>query len=275
MNQQKNLMIKFLSLLLATFGLTSCNNEPDYAFFNTCSVKPIIEELDQANKDTLVVFDCDNTLLRFEDAILFQPEGEKFIEEQSASIDRKTLLHLKGIILMAASRCLVNEQLPEILKKSQSRGIKILMITACATGPIGQIESLSDWRNDELRRFGFEFDKSWSEKKAREIGPEVWFDRGIVYAKKGSKGKALGLFLSAFNVHPKKIIFIDDKLEKIQEVKKFCFEQKIDLIGIRYTEAFSNSTPFSKELAMFQLEYLLKHDKWLNDQKAAQMVAAK
>jgi hypothetical protein len=59
------------------------------------------------------------------------------------------------------------------------------------------------------------------------------------------KSEFLMAFLAHTNITPDKIMFIDDKIQKCEDVKEQCNLQNIKFLGIKYMEAPTLSpTPF-------------------------------
>jgi hypothetical protein len=78
--------------------------------------------------------------------------------------------------------------------------------------------------------------------------------------------KSAGLF---FN----KIIFIDDKRENLESVRKFCQKSKTPFVGIEYTAVKdAPATPLNKERAAFQFKLLEEEKRWLSDEEATDMM---
>lgn len=261
--------VKKLLHILMILALASCSqNERQDTVITTNNVGLISENLTKIDQNTLVIFDCDDTLISFKDAVL-RSENETFLKKmQLTKEEQKAFLKKKGIVLLNSKRELVNDKLPIIIKNTQRKKAKVLLITAAREQNCGKIQSVLTWRINDLRSFGFYFDISWPNLNKANLGSEVWFDKGIVFAGKIEKSKALEKFLAFCKFTPNKIIFIDDKKKNIEDMKSFCAKKALPFIGIHYTEAAQNGVPFSEQRAIFQINYLKKYNLWLSDREA-------
>ncbi len=145
-------------------------------------------------------------------------------------------------------------------------------LTAMDSGRCGKIDSMEQWRSDELQGLGVVFtqNKIIQELKADagyKVDP-VFYD-GIFFTGKASKGDTIKLFDEALSV--KFIVFIDDRLDHIQNVEEFCKHNDIGFLGIHFTGAKFVSGTYDSELAAFQKQYLIEHGKWLEDDEAIKL----
>ena len=107
---------------------------------------------------------------------------------------------------------------PPLVSKIQKNGIKVVALTHCITGRFGRISSAEDWRLQELKNLGYNFEKSWKEfgsklfpnliSKNRESYP--CYNNGVIFTNDVPKGVVLKEFLNYVKLRPGKIIFIDD-----------------------------------------------------------------
>jgi len=61
------------------------------------------------------------------------------------------------------------------------------------------------------------------------------YKNNIIFTGNNDKGDTLLCFLDTIGYHPKKIIFIDDKLKNIHSVETALMRRQIPFIGIRYS----------------------------------------
>lgn len=255
-------------LILIVLGLSSCKNNNEL-IISADSADVISKYSDNLEPDALVIFDCDETLISFKDAVL-RANNEKFLQKIVSSNKNRQLdfATKKGIVLLNAERALVNEKLPHIIKNIQKNEGKTLVITAMRNESCGDIRSTADWRIEELRKFGFNFDDSWKNLTEITFKSGVLFARGVIFAGKTLRSKALDMFLKHIRFSPPIIIFVDDKRENIEDMLKYCHKNKIKFIGIHYTEASKNEPEFSKKRAILQLTRLIEGNIWLSDKDA-------
>jgi hypothetical protein len=249
----------------------------------TDSIVDIKEQLQEADANTWVIFDCDDTLIRNKDQIL-RRKNELFLMTNAAA-----LIALKGIspkkfkemvktVLQTAELTLVHDDLPKIVKNLQEKGVRVLVLTAMVNERFAAAQAL-DIRIKKLKSFGFDFSKGWETvsrkpfKKPSKESPR--YRHGILCSEKRRKGEALKSFVKLSSKKPSKIIFVDDIEKNLEDVEKAAKELGIKFTGILYTAAsrpLPNELPFSEEIGKFQLEYICDTGKWLSDEKASRKI---
>ena len=70
-----------------------------------------------------------------------------------------------SLIFLQRNNGPVDEKFIQLISDLQRKGIKVLALTNCFTGRMGAIDSMEDWRINELERIGYHFDKSWPDTK--------------------------------------------------------------------------------------------------------------
>lgn len=201
--------------------------------------------------------------------------------EQSVGKEKADLFY--SIIFMQHDNGPVDIKMKDIISDLQSQGIKVLALTNCFTGRCGNIESMEDWRYNELKKHGYHFELSWQELKPKiftgleKIGKGLsansrsmpGFKSGIVFTSFVSKGQVLKAFLQYAGIVPKKIIFVDDKRKQLESVEEIAKSHDITFIGIEYTAASDiASSNLNEKRADLQYEILEKEKKWISDYEA-------
>lgn len=240
--------------------------------------------LENADVETLVVFDIDNTLYTPKD-LLLRPCGVDFfkqlIYQYAGKISSEQLRYLSSIMISQRSVDLIDPNFPVIIKELQSNDIKTIALTAMQTGPYGQIESMEDWRYEELKKLDIDFRNAFPkfphiifEEMNTAYGLPV-FKHGILASSRHTKGDVLVAFLKQIHWHPKKVIFIDDHLEFIESVSEEMKLRGIHFSGFHFVTEQFNTEKVNEEVARLQFEYLLEHQTWLSDDQALQMLKDK
>ena len=275
-------MIKFLTTVLLVI---SCFSIPCFAeAVKTNDIEILEQYMNQADKNTLVIFDVDDVLLVPKDQILqaHNKEDQLLLRKKlEKSVDKSEAEKLFSIIFEERKNGVVDPKMPQLITELQSRGIKALGLTNCFTGKFGNITAVETWRTDELEKNGYHFVKSWKSIKQKSFmymalntqeSPPL-FTRGVIFASSAPKGDALEAFLKYAKFMPTKIIFIDNKTKHLESVKKFAQIHNIPFIGIEYTVvADSKAKPLNKKRAEFQFEILQKERKWISDEEAERMM---
>lgn len=246
------------------------------------TLQAIEQECSTLDKNSLVLFDVDYTLIAPEDAIL-GPQGE----ELKKKIMSKTLNdpfvvpegkyprgYLASKIMLQAKNSPVDPQSLSVIKTLQDKQIPTIAITTVPASKLGIIENLADWRIEELKRFGFDFSKAFPKtafidfpkQKEKEFKP--LFKSGILFTSKHSKGDILKQFLQTIHFHPNKVILVDDRVEHLESVEKVLNDMGIDFFGFHYTAAEKREGSIDEELAKFQFDYVVENAKWLSDEQA-------
>lgn len=278
-------IICFICVILASFYNT-CTAE----MIRTNEIKLIEKTLESIDTDTLVIFDVDDVLIMPKDQIL-QTQNKKYLETLNKSLDQSVgkdnVDIFYSIIFMQRDNGHVDIKMRDIISDLQSKGIKVLALTNCFTGHFGNIQSIEDWRYNELKKHGYHFDLSWQdlkpalftelEKKGKGLSANSTsmpvFKNGIVFTSAVSKGQALKAFLKYAKLVPKKIIFIDDKRKHIESVEKSAQSLNISFIGIEYTKTSTMHTePLHQERADLQYAILEKEKKWISDSVADEIL---
>lgn len=241
------------------------------------SITGLEAELNKADADTLVIFDCDDTLIHKTD-IIFDQQNEKVLKRYIEFAIKKyhlEVVHLneiKYIVMQNNNQVLVNEKLPNLISNLQTKGVKAIVLTALRN-KILKDGSFIDLRIKELNKFGFDFSRNLSnleENALLEDQTELYYKQGIVCSGSKDKSVALDLFLKYAGFYPKKIIFVDDKKENLVDTERALKLKGIDFTGIEYLEykKIPYKYPFSEKRAIFQIEYLITNKIWLSDEEA-------
>ncbi len=226
-------------------------------------IEEIAEELDS---NSLVLFDVDATLIVPKEAIL-KPEGKELFKQLTKGYKDRDLF--RDIRMQALHSLVDNRSLP-FIQKLKERKIPALAFTA-APAKIRGVEQPADWRVNELKRYGFDFSKTFSNCNFLELPKNAseqhipMFKSGVLFSSFHPKGDILVIFLQMMDLHPKKVLFVDDEIEHVRSVVTSLEEHGIECIGIHYTAANNSSFELNAEQARFQVDYFAKHNVWLSD----------
>lgn len=273
--------IKFLFifiLLISFLPNISYAEIIDALYLNT--IQPYLKK---AKTDSLVIFDVDEVLVTPKDQILnphykdaLRTIGNQMMEKHT----HEEQMTLWGIFYASRKMRLVDSDILPVLQDLQKRGVKTIALTLFGTGKRGKIRHLEDFRIKELARFGIDFSHSFSEKGPIILGAESpqrkglpLFKDGIIFTTTNDKGTILGNFFKAVNYKPNEIYFIDDKMDNLKSVEKFCQENNIQFIGFHYSAAMHHKVlPLNMERAKLQFEIFEKEHKWLNDMEVDKLL---
>ncbi len=178
--------------------------------------------LDFVDKETIVVFDIDDTLLHIPNCLDVNNKIPKFA--------------LWQIIARECEGQITEKRVKDLIDTLQSRYISTMALTARG----GNIIDLTITQLDEL---GINFDlgemlsiKNFDQKMTKT--KNLYFRDGVAWASGTSKGKALVYFQKEKYSKPyKKIVFIDDNLKNIKSVNNsFKKDKETDVLLVHYTK---------------------------------------
>ena len=184
--------------------------------------------LNQADQETLVVFDVDDTLIRPVDKILQRQysslDSWKFVETKlNQFIEENEHLHLASTMCMQTKRELIEPSVAQLIATLQERGIKVLACTLWRVGPYGEIPLLEELRFKQLKDLAVDFTSSFNTTQIFNqfqhhytCSPLVY--KGILFTNLCPKGEVLGAFLDTLDWKPRQIIFFDDLLSNLVSV---------------------------------------------------------
>lgn len=272
----------FAILLLVTILCQSTASAERYTMHQIEDLQPI---LDKATENTLVIFDVDEVLVYPENLVQLQA-ASPFWEAKMADIEnrlgkpQRDLLH--SIMLLQSNWKLTDATLPKIIKSLQNRRMRVLALTSFRTGKMGNISSVEDWRNFQLKIHNIDFSVSAgllqnsftiNNLKKSDGTKKPVYKNGIIYTDLHSKSDVLASFLGQTNLKPQEIIFIDDRLSNIQDLETLCRNFSIHYVGIHDDRILKKYSSFDENLGGYQFQYLEKNHVWLSDNIAKNRMA--
>lgn len=277
-------MKKSILFFLCCFSisLSPCIAAPDEVVLkHVASLDLVIEELAKADTETLVIFDVDYVLLVPKD-LLARPCGHKFRHEAFPKLEKEVgkdkLKYLFSLLRSQSRAELVDVRLPELIKELQARSIKVVALTGQGYGPLGIIKDEGALRVEELKKLDIDFRNVFPDLKpffltiaSVKDQPPLYRD-GIIFTDHSSKGETLIAFLKKLQWTPKKIIVIDDGREHLKHIQEALHANGLKGLLFHYEEGKLAAEHLDPEIAKFQLDYLIKNEKWLSDEEAQRLL---
>lgn len=222
----------------------------------TSSIADVLPYID---KETWFLIDLDNTLFEAEQAFghvnWFYDEVKQKLQRgmtQEEAVKDTYPDWIKAQAMCSVKAC--EKSCVSLLLSMQNRGIVIMGLTH-------RQPSMSDVTVNQVASLGFDFSKTACFKHTfvMPANPSILYSQGILFVGDfNKKGEVLVSFFDVANQMPKRIVFIDDKKENVEEVQYTLSSHQIEYVGVHYT-AVENSTPiYSREIARFQQQLLKK-----------------
>jgi hypothetical protein len=260
---------KLFLVLFLVFGILNAS---------IIEMKHMREVSKYVDKNTLLIFDLDNTLIELPQHLgseewfynTFQDYKKKKMSEEEAL--QNTLLKFFAVQHLSQVR-IVEENSDKIIQDLQKKNFSIIGLTTrhmeLSLCTAFQLESL----NINLLK------TSPSDKEVFFNNPRsvlfknglgsVLFKNGILFTSGTDKGKALFTLLEKINYHPKKIVFVNDKLSHLKEVEIACENNKISFVGVRYSFLDDKINIPKREISDLQFKHF--NDSILTDHEAELM----
>ena len=216
-------------------------------------VYPVILESDNLaevykylDKDTLVIFDIDNTIAEVSMGI------EPWIWYKTKDLVKKGLsweeafhLVLSIYFLLTKYTTLIPlDNSPVIVNDLQQKGYRVIALTNRSIPVV-------DRTIKRLGALGIDFSKNSLYSKVLELnlGYVGVYSKGIIFTGSNDKGEQLFLFLKKINYTPKKIIMFDDKIKNIKSVEKAAKKHNVEYVGIRFSLNDQKKKDFDPKVA--------------------------
>lgn len=227
------------------------------------TLDPLAEELKRCHEKDLVLLDIGGTLLMPRDAVL-QPVHEAWKKEWFArnypNITRSEMISYVLVVHQEESGWeLANAEWPKLITEAQARGIRVAAFTKLYIDP-----SLRGFCTKHLQLCGISLRDALPELAC---GSSFEYAAGVIQTDAKLKGPVLAEVLSKLPEHPKRILFVDDRLEQLQSVESTCDSLLIPYIGFHF-KAQHAAAPLHPEVADKQLRTLVTEHRWIPDAKA-------
>jgi hypothetical protein len=185
-----------------------------------------------ADKNSIVVFDIDSTLVEIEYGLEYWVSYKaKELEKIGLANDKACDLALYTffVISQVAKLFPINNS-PKVIGELQKMKIPSIALTNRSLPVVKRTKKL-------LKNIDIDFSKNGLIEKDLDlqVTHNAMFSKGIIFAGKNDKGKALALFFNKINYAPKKLIYVDDRVEYVKSVEKEFDRNNIEFIGIRYS----------------------------------------
>ncbi len=250
------------------------------------SLEQVANILETADRNSLVIFDIDDTLISPADTIEqtwfhHSPDGQKVYKELDAYIKTKDNPRQYSEMMTEKIKSktkfkLIEDESLQLIHKLQNKNVKVMALTNCSTGPGKIIDSWQSWRSDNLKQVGIDFSSSFDLQaidlsKFIKSGDKPVFYKGILLTDGVEKGVVLGAFLDAINFVADQIFFFDDQENQVKSVEKMAIARGIPYQGFIFRGAEKLVHIFDPAVIQLQLQYI-KNDDYITEVQASELL---
>ncbi len=214
------------------------------------------DALAHVNKDTLLIFDLDNTVIMPTQMLggeeWFDARVTHLVTHGTKQADAiKQALTEWNAIQTATDVVAVEADAPRLIALHQQAGTKTMGLTA-------RPADLMAVTHKQMAKIKIQLGKSTISSapftvKGRDDAP---FDTGIVFVgTSNKKGDILAKVLDKLALKPKKIVFVDNKLHHVQDVETALAGRGIEYVGCHLRASDAKIAAFDPEIAAVQFEY--------------------
>ena len=253
----KKLIIGFITLGLTAQAIAEVKKAP--------SLEPIYQEIQLCNSDTLLLLDIAGTLVVHPDPVMHIGHDQwksTWFKQNCPNPSKEDIIALELAVLNSPWRLV--ENWPDLINNGQNRKIKVIALSRVFMDPY-----LDDFRIPWLAQKGLIFHDSLPELTGR------WdlfsYSNGIIHTGEKRKGPVFAEILRQLKTVPRKVIFVDDRIEQIESVEAACKDACIPFIGFHYT-AFETVPDLDESVANMQLQILVKEHKWIPSKDAINLI---
>ncbi|WP_164503865.1 DUF2608 domain-containing protein [Rickettsiales endosymbiont of Stachyamoeba lipophora] len=227
--------------------------------------------------DTLVVFDVDDVLTVPNATTGMYGEyknkwGEIINEYKRKSPDfSKNLEYYLSILYSQQEEIILDPSIYKVLHSLKLKNIPTIACSSWKTGKFGIIENMAEHRYKVLKDLNIMFDWSYYNIKLNLLvdgtDKKPAFSKGVICTDGANKGGVLLAFFNQIKYKPKNLIFFDDSLKNMNDVKNMCEKNNINFIGYHYIKSIPSN--WNEKLVRFKIENLIKHNIWYKNDEIA------
>ncbi len=259
-------LLKLLTLIII-FMSTSTQA---YAYEIAFSSKEVKEKILSFGKENIIILlDIDDTIITPKSLTFRTSPYNKIIDNIKAN--RNKYPNYEKIISnwrIQRKVILIDSDWPEILNELKNT-YKVFGLTKIDTGKFGNIESMEQWRYEELKSLGINFSTHEDQSLGKANQPS--FFKGIMMTGSSSKSETLEKYMSIISPIDG-IVFVDDREQNLLEIKDFCKEKKIKFLAIHYKGLEKLKAQQNEEVYFLQKNTLINEGKWLSDEEASKQI---
>lgn len=222
-------------------------------------------------KTTLVVFDIDNTLLKATQQLGSVAWGDDIAKNlENKRISKREAQEVVSVLWRTVQPHIkvqaVDPHTQSIIRKIQSQNIPIMCLTA-------RKPQEAEYTRSQLQSIGIDLSSTRLTPAFEQffhLTSDTLYDEGILFATPlNKKSQVFISFLEKTKINLKRVIFVDDKMEHVKDVKEALNHLKIECIGIRFGGADEDVRQFNPLIAKIQWD---EFPRLVSDEEAYQMI---
>ncbi len=257
----------FTSAILSTFFFYTYTSAE---VLELDSLKKIAQLID---KDTLVIFDIDNTLITTDQTL---GSSEWYFYKYKQYLAKGMSTH-KAYIKAQAEWKQINDfttvspvepETVEFFHNLQRKNIPTLGLTA-------RPDDVVEMTEKQLKSQNMDFSKTpLIPKKKQQITRNSHYTRGIIFVDEQNKGEILLKFFKKAHFSPKKVVFIDDVTRNAVQVNAALTAKGIDTKSVRYSATDTQVNAFDSKIADMQMRVFINKRELISNDTAKKMLTA-
>ncbi len=275
----------FFSFLLALMSLLFVVPKETWFFENhSCGQFQQIEHyyevqkvFNSCDKQTLVTFDVDDTLITARDGLanIEIPMWFKIcaaFKYPSLVFSRNKFEWFVSIIFQQVEHFVFDSGIVQYIQQLRKQGGPVVALTSMNSGMVGVVKNMPEWRADMLYSFGIDLQGQFQDTVFTTLpkyhGNYPILYKGILCTNHEPKGQVLGAFLDYYHLKPARIISFDDSARALCSIACECKNRGISFTGYQCLGAKKLSGEFNARRAFLQIDYVMQHSQWLSDKQA-------
>lgn len=255
------LIVMFLTVPLFSHAL----------ILETDQMSDILTEIED-EEETWVLFDLDQTLIESSFSI-GSGAWWKHLRSQPY-VSQNLHAHLTHWVAGQVPVRPMEESLPELIQQLQKQGLLVLGLTARGKNEWFRftIDDVQHLTHRQLSSIGYSLHQTVVPWDFENIDPESSLvpAYGVLFTSHVPKGIFLKDFLEAIQYTPKKIVFVDDKMDQVRSVEEALEALNIPFVGVRYSRCDQDFKEFQPHIATLQLKALIEEGYLISDEEALQ-----
>ncbi len=206
------------------------------------------------NPTDFLVLDVDNTLMETVQMLgsdqWFSYRIQQYLAEGYSPQEASEIALAQWVAIQSLTEVKpVEPSAASWVRQWQEEGYPVMALTLRGLG-------LAHRTDEQLLALYIDFRKGapWAETTLYNLQQTVLYRDGMLFTAGTNKGTALATFLSDTDLHPTRIVMVDDKRHHLEIVEHACQQLELPFLGLRYSHADATVQAFSPEIADVQWE---------------------